>query len=336
MTLPAQARFYCSRFGLCVQVMESLCCTRRTRAFGRVWTTLLCAILLSAAGYLDSLSLAQTGCGAAQTTPIRVDDTTDLGTLRAAVNCTDGGTVEVNWAGVVTLDSPVSVADGTFLSITGEDDLAEAHGDVAKNSGTRLFEASAGGGLILTQMKMSGGSADEGGAISSYLATVTIVSCVFDGNFATDGNGGEVLANGGNLTITGGEFLGNNATRYGGAAYVTDGWLQVEGRARFERNNASAGGALFCSSTSAASAAMVLCSLRGADFILNRAIFGDEDGVEYTTPSKKSLDGGGAVAFYFADAAVTDSAFRENYGQVSGGALYGGDSTSVSVKGCTF
>lgn len=292
-------------------------------------------MLLSAAGYLDSLSSAQTVCGVAQTTPIRVDNTTELGTLRAAVNCTDGGTVEVDWAGIVTLDSPISIADGTFLSVTGEDDLAEVHGDDAQVNGTRLFEASPGGGLILTQMKVSGGTAGEGGAIYSVSAMLTLDNCVFDGNVATDGNGGAVWANGGNVTITGGEFLGNTAFRYGGAVHVSDSRLQVQRGARFERNEASVGGALVCGSTTVASAASsaVLCSLTDAEFTSNRATFvheGDDDN------AATSSQGGGAAAFNYAGATITDSVFSENSAQNFGGALFGGPVTNVSVNGCTF
>ena len=163
-------------------------------------------MFLSSVGCLDSLVWAQT-CVSKPSTPIRVDNAALLGTLRAAVNCTEGGEVEVNWAGFVTLDAPIAIADGTFLSVTGEDGLAEVHGDDSQPNGTRLFEVSQGGGLALSQMKLSGGAAAEGGAIFSSSATLTLVSCVFDGNVATEGNGGAVLANGGNVTIVGGDFL---------------------------------------------------------------------------------------------------------------------------------
>lgn len=311
--------------------MESLRGKRRRCAFGRVWTTLLCAVLLGATGYLDSLSSAQSVCGVAPTTPIRVDNTTELGTLRAAVNCTNGGTVEVELAGVVTLDSPIEIADGTFLSMTGEDDMAEVHGDDAQINGTRIFQVSPGGGLTLTQVKVSGGTSGEGGAIYSLSAKLALDNCVFNGNVATDGNGGAVWASGGNVTITGGEFLGNSAFRYGGAVHTTDSWLQVQGGARFEGNEASVGGALFCELPRVASAG--LCSLTEAEFTSNRATFVSQDDDEDVN---SSLDGGGAAAFLSADVTVTDCAFDGNYARISGGALCGGLSTNVSVNGCTF
>lgn len=154
--------------GPCVQGMESRRGTCQDFHFGRVWITLLCVMLLSSAGCLDSLAWAQT-CGSAQSTPIRIGNATQLDTLRAAVSCTDGGAVEVDWAGFITLDAPIAVADGTFLSVTGEDNLAAVYGNNSSPSGTRLFVVSPGGGLTLTRLKLSGGAGAEGGAIHPRL-----------------------------------------------------------------------------------------------------------------------------------------------------------------------
>ena len=290
-------------------------------------------MFLSSVGCLDSLVWAQT-CVPKQSSPIRVDNAALLGTLRAAVNCTDGGAVEVNWAGFVTLDAPIAIADGTFLSVTGEDGLAEVHGDDSQPNGTRLFEVSQGGGLALSQMKLSGGAAAEGGAILSSSATLTLVSCVFSGNVATEGNGGAVLANGGNVTIVGGDFLANNASQFGGAVHVNDGRLHVQAESRFKGNEALAGGGMFCGSTTGRpTTSSLLCSVTETEFTSNRATYVGLDGAEDAT---LFLDGGGAAAFLFADATVTDSEFRGNYARNSGGALFAGTLTNMSVNGCTF
>ena len=148
--------------------------------------------------------------------------------------------MEVNWAGFVTVDAPIAIARGTFLSVTGEDDLAEVHGDDSQPKGTRLFEVSPGGSLALSQLKLSGGAAAEGGAILSSSANLSLASCVFNGNIATEGNGGAVLADGGNVTIVGGEFLANNASRFGGAVVAADARLEVRGGSKFKGNEALA------------------------------------------------------------------------------------------------
>ncbi|CAN0422560.1 unnamed protein product, partial [Laminaria digitata] len=81
-----------------------------------------------------------------------------------------------------------------------------------------------------------------GGAILSRSANLTLDNCTFDGNLATDGNGGAVWADGGNVTIVGGEFLANTATSYGGAVYAAGCRLVVEGGSRFQGNTAIVGG----------------------------------------------------------------------------------------------
>ena len=319
--------------GRCMQGMGSRRGTHQDFHIGRVWIIPLSVMLLSSTGCLDSLAWAQT-CGSAQSTPIRVGNATQLGTLRAAVGCTDGGAVKVDWAGFITLDAPIEVADGTFLSVTGEDDLAEVHGDDSSPSGTRLFVISPGGGVTLTRLKLSGGAGAEGGAIHSSSATLILDGCVFDGNVATEGDGGAVWANGGNVTITSGEFLANTASRLGGAVHVTDGRLEVKGGTTFKENEALAGGALVCGLTTVSSATSpVLCSLTDTEFTSNRATYADQNDAE---DAMSSLDGGGAVAFHATDAIVTDSVFSGNYARTSGGALYGGPLTSMSVSGCMF
>ncbi|CAN0284579.1 unnamed protein product, partial [Scytosiphon promiscuus] len=80
-----------------------------------------------------------------------------------------------------------------------------------------MFEVSEAGSLSLSELKLSGGRAEEGGAIYSSSANVTLESCMFEGNVAFAGNGGAVWAKGGTLTIVGGHFANNNATGKGGA-----------------------------------------------------------------------------------------------------------------------
>ncbi|CAN0429733.1 unnamed protein product, partial [Laminaria digitata] len=109
---------------------------------------------------------------ARRTTPIRIENSIGVGTLRAEANCTNRGVLTAEWAAVpaVTIDTPIAIAPGTFLSVTGDDALAEVQG----GSLTRLFEVSPGGSLTLTGLKLSGGSARNGGAIYSDRANLTL------------------------------------------------------------------------------------------------------------------------------------------------------------------
>lgn len=237
-------------------------------------------------------SLAQI-CGTTSATPLRVDTLAGVGALLGAVNCTDGGTVEAVWAGAITLDEPISVGSGTFLSIAGEDALAEVQG----GSQVRLFDVSPSGGLALAQLKLSGGTAESGGAIFSSAASVSIYGCLFEGNVASNGDGGAVSAKGGELTIVGGEFVGNSATRNGGAVWASEAGLVVREGTRFERNTAAEGGGLFCdvaeNATEVASGAAPSCSF-------------------------------------------SDVVFAFNSATLSGGAIYGGQDSFMAIDDCTF
>ena len=311
----------------------------------RVHSLLLSALALIAAWRGQrSLCLAQQVCDQDADILSRVENLADARALGAAVNCSDGGTVEVVWAGPVTLDAPISIGSGTNLSISGQDALAEVQGD----SQVRLFDVSPGGGLELTNLTLSGGSAASGGAIRSSMATVTLDSCVFDGNFATAGDGGAVWAEGGALTVVGGTFVNNEATGSGGAVRAADGLVIRKGTV-FKGNGAGVdGGALYCGGAETTKTAR--CTLSQAMFTSNSAS-GDADSApsgSYGGSSDTSyyayddplawLDfyGGGAAAFYGAVVDITDSVFEFNDAQVSGGAIFGGSGSEITVNGCTF
>ncbi|CAM9843693.1 unnamed protein product [Scytosiphon promiscuus] len=301
----------------------------------RVRVHLLLALVFAFAAGPRSRSLAQEAtCGSTSAGPLRVEDPVGAQALRAAVNCTDGGTVEAEWAGAVVLDAPISVGSGTFLYITGDDELAEVHGD----SQTRMFEVSPSGLLSLTQLKLSGGNAESGGAIYSSMATVELESCVFGQNAATAGDGGAVWVQGGDLTIKSGEFSDNSASRYGGAVFAVDAGVVIQDSTVFESNKAVEGGGLYCGGfdNSTTPSATGSCSLSEVTFTANNA--SSEDILDYDSIVSPwvGLYGGGGAAFYRGDVDITDSAFTNNYAQLSGGGLYGGTESSMSIEGCVF
>ena len=292
-------------------------------------------LLLASAGYLDSLSWAQTSNNTceATSTPIRIESSIGVDALRARANCQNGGSLQAEWAGAaVTIDTPIAIASGTFLSVTGDDALSEVQG----GSQTRLFEVSPGGSLTLTLLKLSGGAAENGGAIYSDGANLTLDGCVFDGNVATDGDGGAVWADGGTVTIVGGEFLGNSATLNGGAVLATNASLVVKEGARFDSNKATVGGAVYCSGLAQqagvglATGLPPSCSIADAEFVSNNAARSSQ------VDPLADFDVGGAAAFLHANVSVTRSVFIENFALLSGGGLFGGNSTDIKVIGCTF
>lgn len=297
----------------------------QAREVMRPWRSVLFVLAIT------SRSWAQEICGATNTTTLLVNNVTGaLDELKAAVNCTNGGRVDAVWAGAVTLDAAISIGEGTFLFITGEDNLAEAQGGLV----TRIFDVSPGAGLALTQLKLSAGVAQSGGAIRSDAATLTLDSCVFDTNYAVNGSGGAVWVDGGEVTIIGGEFLGNIATGVGGAVFAMDATLVVEEGTLLEGNTAVEGGALYCGGAEVAlNASSASCSVSDAVFVSNNA--SREAGSDLI---RNDYDGGGAAAFWYAQVDVSDCEFNGNWAQRFGGALIAGSgaATVVTVDGCTF
>eukprot|EP00752_Nemacystus_decipiens_P008148 g7287.t1 len=310
---------------------------RRRRRRRRHNALLLAAVLASSASGPRTQSRAQQApaapaCGSA--TPLRVENLAGATALNTAVNCADGGEVEAIWAGVVALDAPISIGSGTFLSVTGEDALAEAAGGAQ----VRLFTVSSAGGLSLTNLRLSGGAAVSGGAVHATSATVTLDGCVFEGNGATAGDGGAVWAEGGELTITGGEFLGNTAVGNGGAVVAVDGAVVIQDGTLFEENwSMLEGGGLYCggveNSTSGVAAS---CSLSEAVFRFNNA--SSEVVIDYDVIEAPwvNMYGGGGAAFYRGSVGMTDSVFEFNYAQLSGGGVYGGSDSDMVIDGCRF
>lgn len=291
---------------------------------------LLSALALTSAmgGWRLHCCFAEDFCGYTAA-PLRIENVADARALGAAVNCTDGGTVEIIWAGAVTLDAPISIGSGTNLSISGADSQAEVQGD----SQVRLFDVSPGAGLELTNLTLSGGSAASGGAIRSSNATLTLDSCVFAGNTATNGDGGAVGAEGGTLTIVGGTFVNNEASAgSGGAVLAIDSGLVIRKGTVFEGNGAAVeGGALYCGAAEATKTSR--CALNQAIFSSNSVFNGEVDSDAAWTWT--DFYGGGAAAFYRAVVDITDAVFEFNHAPVSGGAIFGGNGSEVTVNGST-
>ena len=292
----------------------------------RARSLLLSALVLSSAMGPRSISWAQSCDTPSGDTPLRVEDLAGATVLGAAVNCLDGGTVKAVWAGAVHLNAPISIGAGTFLSITGEGDLSEVQG----GSQVQLFRVSSLGGLSLTQLKLSGGSAETGGAVYSSGATVKLEDCVFDGNNATE-DGGAVWVEGGDLTIVGGEFSDNNATGKGGAVLALDAAVVIQGT-QFEGNKAVEGGGLYCGGSGSGTTSS--CTISEAVFTSNSAL-GEIPITNIDGEESVKLYGGGAAAFVHGVVDITDSVFKRNCAQLSGGALHGGTGSNMTIDGCT-
>ncbi|CAM9556317.1 unnamed protein product, partial [Sphacelaria rigidula] len=254
---------------------------------------------------------------------------------QVAVNCSGGGQVEAVWAGSVTLDATIGIGAGTFLSLSGQDDTATV---VGAATGSRLFSVSAGGGLQITALTLRGGKDTEGGAIRSSGA-VTLEDCVLDGNEATSGDGGGVWADGGSVIIVGGKFSGNVASKRGGAVRIVNATLDVSDGAVFEKNKAEEGGAIFglgAPENTASEGSDKTITLANSIFESNNAST-EVPVTDTIAPPWDWLEGGGALALSQAVVEIRGCTFDLNYAQLSGGAIYAGESSQpVLLDDCTF
>lgn len=293
--------------------------------------TLLSLFAIIGSGLDEKSRLAHAAqCSATPTTAIRVENATSAETLRAAANCSDGGQLDAVWVGSVSVPSTIVIAANTFLTVTGQDG-AEAFGSF----GTRVFEVSPGGGLQVFGLRLSGGTEVTGGAIYSSSGSLRLDKCVVDDNFASGGAGGALWAEGGNVTIVGGEFLNNGATSQGGAVFAVNCDLTVKDGTRFVSNAASEGGAVYCASSDSSSGKKT-CFFDGVVFTKNNA--SSETLVNYDDYKAEWVgkSGGGALSVLRVDIKVADCTFESNFAQVAGGALFAGNHTELTVDACTF
>ena len=202
---------------------------------------------------------------------LTVASTEDAVTLATSLRCSNG-IFAVDWIGDVVISEPISVSQGTSLSITGSALGAAVDG----NHTTHIFSVDGGSALHLTDMVLENGRAFAGGAVSATQhSTVT-----FSGNMTFTANtasfGGAIYANSSTVSWDGpyttfrsnhasnyagafmacnstdiswdGEtsFINNIGTARGGGAYVVD-YSNVSwtGTTKFLNNSADDGGGLY-------------------------------------------------------------------------------------------
>lgn len=270
--------------------------------------------------------------------PIVVQDLDDVSTLRNAVNCSNGGTIEAIWSGSVTVNTTLAIGSNTVLVVSGEEGAA-----LVGLSALRLFEVAPGGGLNISRLLISGGSAENGAAILSTYGVIHIEDCEVHNNVATSGGGGAVLATGGVVTVSSSSFYNNTASTFGGAILGTNVNLTVLDNSRFETNSAVEGGAIYCagldSPTAQPGESSSSCSLLGVTFVDNNASSlspVDVDNFDLSLVPSVRFYGGGAVSIEGATGVLRNCRFESNAAQVSGGGVFVGERTAAVIEGCTF
>jgi hypothetical protein len=127
------------------------------------------------------------------------------------------------------------------LTIVGTD-ASLTHIDA--NQLDRLFDVQPGAGLSLYGVSLTGGRADEGGAVRvGANATLILESDVLRGNASLTGPGGAVLVSGGFLDTTSTTYDTNTAAAQGGAIAIRGGTATILAAA-ITGNSATTGGGL--------------------------------------------------------------------------------------------
>lgn len=204
--------------------------------------------------------------------------------------------------------------------------------------------------VALTGTGSSGGS---GGAAVSVKgqgenSQLTILDSTFSGNKAEGAAGqGGAIYNAGTLTVSGGEFTGNEAGKYGGAIagdVEGQGSLNIT-NATFTGNTSGAGGAIALWSDSIKDAAdhaitarfegntaerkggaIVFLANHSGDKTVNASISG-----EFLNNS--AGESGGAIHSERATLTITDATFTGNHATQQGGAIYNAANSSISFSG---
>lgn len=146
-----------------------------------------------------------------------VGDTAEARALAAAVNCS-GGSFEVEWVGSVVVEHPIHVVDGTVLSVTGASSGAVMDG----NAATRLFTV-VDATLHVRDVNISSGASIAGGAIAVAGSVLSLNRTNFIGNGATRNGGAVYVSDVSTVSCVGTTFADNTADVDGGAMFVTGG-----------------------------------------------------------------------------------------------------------------
>jgi hypothetical protein len=158
-----------------------------------------------------------------QAATITVTSTNDsgAGSLRQAIaDANDGDTIDFGVTGTITLTTDwLLVEKSITISGPGSNNLA-----VDSNHARRAFYIGWGRTVTISGLAIINGYAVDGGAIWNNHGTLTINSCTFSGNSATDGgcilnDGAGPFQGSATLTINNSTLTGNSSTYHGGVLY---------------------------------------------------------------------------------------------------------------------
>ncbi|KAG5191536.1 hypothetical protein JKP88DRAFT_251523 [Tribonema minus] len=145
----------------------------------------------------------------------------DLDLLHEGLACTQRLSFNVTWTGHIAVAAPLTVKRGTTLTISGRRNSSrDGTAVIDGQSSTSLVQVT-GGALHLDGLQLTGGTAQDGGAISAQgPAVVSLTDCELIGNRATSFGGALWLGDGVTRATLRGCALRDNAAGSGGAVYA--------------------------------------------------------------------------------------------------------------------
>lgn len=195
-------------------------------------------------------------------------------------------------------------------------------------------------------------AATNGGAIynDTYFqedSSFTIDGATFTGNKAEGiSSQGGAIYNAGKLTVNNGEFIGNSATRYGGA--IADSYHNASqtdiNNSIFKENTAQSGGAIALWSPAEAKENSIIGTIFEGNNAEKKggaiAVLAEKDNVAAsltingdTFTGNTAGESGGALHLEYASVTISDATFSGNSAVQQGGAIYNDADSSITFKG---
>lgn len=247
---------------------------------------------------------------------------------------------------------------GAIMNFNGGDGAAVTIGAGAKFDSNKAGKTGGaisnwGGIVSVADATFTNNSAaTNGGAIynDTYFqedSSFTIDGATFTGNKAEGiSSQGGAIYNAGKLTVNNGEFIGNSATRYGGA--IADSYQNASqtdiNNSIFKENTAQSGGAIALWSPAEAKENSIIGTIFEGNNAEKKggaiAVLAEKDNVAAsltingdTFTGNTAGESGGALHLEYASVTISDATFSGNSAVQQGGAIYNDADSSITFKG---
>lgn len=247
---------------------------------------------------------------------------------------------------------------GAIMNFNGGDGAAVTIGAGAKFDSNKAGKTGGaisnwGGIVSVADATFTNNSAaTNGGAIynDTYFqedSSFTIDGATFTGNKAEGiSSQGGAIYNAGKLTVNNGEFIGNSATRYGGA--IADSYHNASqtdiNNSIFKESTAQSGGAIALWSPAEAKENSIIGTIFEGNNAEKKggaiAVLAEKDNVAAsltingdTFTGNTAGESGGALHLEYASVTISDATFSGNSAVQQGGAIYNDADSSITFKG---